>query len=249
MAVERQNEQPAPAFYALRGGGWRDWWTLLHPPYTVWHLSYVVIGAAAAPVVRLDRLAATLVAFFLAVGLGAHALDELNGRPLRTRIPDGTLRLVAAASIAGAIAIGVVGVTRVGVSLIAFIVFGAFIVVAYNLEVGGGLFHSDLWFAFAWGAFPAFTGFWASGATFRPAGVLVAGACFALSVAQRALSTPVRALRRRTRDVQGQIERADGTLEPIDRSTLTAAPEHALRALSVAVPLIAASAIVTRVFG
>ena len=37
-----------PAFYALRGGGWRDLVTLLHPPYTAWHLSYVALGAAAA---------------------------------------------------------------------------------------------------------------------------------------------------------------------------------------------------------
>ena len=35
-----------PAFYALAPGGWRDYVTLLHPPYTLWHLSYVAIGAA-----------------------------------------------------------------------------------------------------------------------------------------------------------------------------------------------------------
>src|SRR5450759_2534553 len=39
----------APAFYAARGGGWRDYWTLLHPPYTAWHLSYVLLGAALSP--------------------------------------------------------------------------------------------------------------------------------------------------------------------------------------------------------
>jgi hypothetical protein len=68
-----------PAFYALAPGGWRDYVTLLHPPYTLWHLSYVAIGAALAPHVEVERLVATLVAFFLAVGIGAHALDELNG--------------------------------------------------------------------------------------------------------------------------------------------------------------------------
>ena len=251
MAVERSSpapeSEPAPAFYAIRGGGWRDWWTILHPPYTVWHLSYVAIGAAVAPVVRLDRLAATLVAFFLAVGIGAHALDELNGRPLRTMISGGALRFAAAVSISGAVAIGIVGIERVGLTLIPLIVFGAFIVVAYNLEIANGFFHSDFWFAFAWGAFPAFTGFWASASTFRVSGLLAAGACFALSVAQRALSTPVRALRRRTARVQGSIERTDGTIEPVDRATLTRAPEQALRALSLAVPLIAAAMVAARV--
>jgi len=250
VAVERAapppDNEPAPAFYAIRGGGWRDWWTILHPPYTVWHLSYVAIGVAVAPVVRLDRLAATLFAFFLAVGIGAHALDELNGRPLRTAIPPSALQGAAAISLTGAVAIGIVGIGRVGVSLIPFIAFGTFIAVAYNLEILRGFFHSDFWFAFAWGAFPAFTGFWASSSTFRVSGLLAAAACFALSITQRALSTPVRALRRRTARVQGSIERTDGTVEPVDRNTLTEAPERALRAMSLAVPLIAAAMVAAR---
>jgi hypothetical protein len=98
-----------PAFYALELGSWRDYVTLLHPPYTLWHLSYVVLGAALAPAVRYDRLAATLLAFFLAVGIAAHALDELNGRPLRTRISSAALVSLAALSLAGAIALGVLG--------------------------------------------------------------------------------------------------------------------------------------------
>jgi len=64
-----------PAFYALRSGGWRDLITLLHPPYTAWHLSYVALGAAAAPRIYAGRLGATLAAFALAVGVAAHALD------------------------------------------------------------------------------------------------------------------------------------------------------------------------------
>ena len=208
----------------------------------------MAIGAAVAPVVRLDRLAATLLAFFLAVGIAAHALDELNGRPLRTAIKGSALQGAAAVSLTGAVAIGIVGIGRVGVTLIPFIAFGAFIAVAYNLEVLGGFFHSDFWFAFAWGAFPAFTGFWASASAFRVSGVLAAAACFALSVAQRALSTPVRALRRRTAQVQGVIERNDGTVEPLDRSSLTHAPERALRALSLSVPLIASAMVAARAF-
>ena len=94
-----------PAYYAASPGGWRDWWTLLHPPYTAWHLSYVVIGAALAPQVTLEPLLATLIAFFLAVGLAAHALDELNGRPLQTRISAPILILVTAVGLAGAVAL------------------------------------------------------------------------------------------------------------------------------------------------
>src|SRR5881397_922 len=96
-----------PAFYALRAGGWRDLVTLLHPPYTAWHLSYVALGAAAAPRLHADRLGAALGAFFLAVGIAAHALDELNGRPLRTRLHRRTLVVLAVLGLGGAVAIGV----------------------------------------------------------------------------------------------------------------------------------------------
>ena len=98
---------PRPAYYALPSGAWRDYVTVLHLPYTAWHLGYVLLGAAAAPVVFPDRVAGVTLAFFLAVGVAAHALDEYRGRPLRTHIPDATLLAVATASLAGSIAIGV----------------------------------------------------------------------------------------------------------------------------------------------
>src|SRR6266852_7474129 len=114
MATERRRLD-RPAFYALASGGWRDLITLLHPPYTAWHLSYVALGAATAPVVHLDRLLASLAAFFLAVGISAHALDELHGRPLGTDISERALVTVAVMGLLGAVALGVVGAATVSV--------------------------------------------------------------------------------------------------------------------------------------
>jgi hypothetical protein len=236
-----------PAFYALDSGGWRDYWSLLHPPYTVWHLSYVVIGACIAPVVDFGWLFETALAFFLAMGLAAHALDELNGRPLRTRIPDGVLSAIAVIGLAGAFALGIHGAIVVSPWLWAFIAVGGFLVVAYNLELLGGAFHSDLWFALGWGAFPALTAYFAQTATIRVEAVLIAAACAALSAAQRVLSTPVRRLRRKVATVTGEVVTTDGAREPIDASSLRAAPEGALRWLSVAVPLFAAALLVARI--
>jgi len=235
-----------PAFYALEPGGWRDWWSLLHPPYTVWHLSYVVIGASLAPDVDVRWLGETLLAFFLAMGLAAHALDELHGRPLRTRIPDVVLIAVAVAGLAGAVALGIDGMIEVSPWLGVFIAVGAFLVVAYNLELLGGLFHSDLWFALAWGAFPVLTAYFAQTAELGVAALLAAGACAALSAAQRALSTPVRHLRRRVVDVRGEMILEDGHRDPVGASTLREAPESGLRLLSLAVPLFAAALLAAR---
>ncbi len=246
MAEHAADQAATPAFYALRSGGWRDYVTVLHLPYTAWHLSYVALGWAAGRDARGDRLGATTLAFFLAVGIGAHALDELNGRPLRTRIPSRTLAALAVGSIVVACAIGVVGAARTSWWLLAFVAFGAFIVAAYNLEWFGERFHSDAWFALAWGAFPALTASWVNGLRFTVAGALAAVACFALSAAQRTLSTPVRALRRRTARVEGTIERTDGSTEAIDASMLRAAPESALRWLSASVPLLGAAAVAAK---
>jgi len=235
-----------PAFYALAPGGWRDWWTLLHPPYTLWHLSYVALGAATAAELDLYRLGMTLLGFFLGVGLAAHALDELRGRPLGTSIPDGVLVGLAIVSLCGAAAIGVIGIVQVSSWLALFIGVGAFLVVAYNLELFGGAFHSDLWFALAWGGFPALTGAFAQDGTLSVAAVLVAAACVAISAAQRALSTPVRRLRRRVVAVEGTITLRDGTTEAIGAEAIRGAPEAALQLLSVAMPLLAVAFVVAR---
>jgi hypothetical protein len=240
------NEQRRPAFYALRPGGWRDLVTILHPPYTAWHLSYVAIGAAVAPELHVDRLVAALAAFFLAVGVSAHALDELNGRPLGSALSDRTLIALAAGGLAGAVGIGISGLAIVSLSLVPFVVAGAFIVVAYNLELFGGRFHTDLWFAVAWGAFPAATGYWVNALEVEPAGALVTAACFGLSVAQRRLSTPVRELRRRTVSVRGEQRLAGGEVVELTEARLAAPLDGALRALSFAVVALAAGLVALR---
>jgi hypothetical protein len=237
-----------PAFYALRAGSWRDLVTLLHPPYTAWHLSYVALGAAVAPVFHLGRLGAALAAFFLAVGISAHALDELHGRPLGTLLPRGWLIALAVFGLLGATAIGVAGIVVVSVKLVPLVVVGALIVPAYNLELWGGRFHSDLWFALAWGGFPAFTGYFAGALEVRPAGVLITAACCLLSVAQRRLSTPARELRRRAVSVTGEVLLRDGSVRPLTRAELSGPLERALSALWLAVVVLAAGLVAMRVW-
>lgn len=235
-----------PAFYALAPGGWRDYVTLLHVPYTLWHLSYVVIGAALAPEFPRSRVALTVVAFFLALGVAAHALDELNGRPLRTRIPARVLVGLAAVSLGGAVAIGLAVAVTWNLWLLPFIAVGAFLVCAYNLELFGGRFHTRLWFALAWGAFPALTGYFAAAGEIRAEAVLAAFFAALLSFVQHVLSTTVRQVRRRIVSVSGTIELRDGRRDPIDEATLIAAPELALRALSAATVALAAALLVLR---
>jgi heme O synthase-like polyprenyltransferase len=244
-----------PAWYALERGGWRDYVTLLHPPYTAWHLSYVVIGGCLAPAVAWEwfepvdawgRLSAAVAAFALAVGVGAHALDELNGRPLRTKIPDRVLVALAGVSIVGACAIGLVGAVTFEVWLALLIPIGLFLVLAYNLELAGGRFHSDVWFGLAWGGFPVLCGYAAVAGDVRGVTVLAAVFAVLLSLAQRVLSSHVRYVRRRVIAVRGELELADASREPLDARRLTAPAETGLRLLSLATVVLAATLVAFR---
>ena len=251
MASEPDESLPlAPAYYATATRGWRrDIWALLHPPYTAWHLSYVLLGAGLAPTVNVTRLVATALAFFLAVGVSAHALDELHGRPLRTGMPGAVLWMAAGVGLAGAVGLGVAGVPVVGPGLVAFIVAGVLFVVAYNLELAGGRLHGDFWFAMSWGAFPVLTAFFAQTGRLSVAAVLAAGAAYALSFGQRMLSTPARRLRRGTKSVRGTLTMADGLQEPLDQATLLNPLERALKAFSWGVVVLSLGLVASRVSG
>jgi hypothetical protein len=247
----RQRPEPGsaparPAFYAAGPSGWRAWWTLLHPPYTAWHLAYVVIGACLAPTIQLSRLLATVLAFFFAVGIAAHALDELHGRPLKTQISSRALVAVSVVGIVIAVGLGIVGVSRVGWTLVPFIVIGPLLVIAYNAEWFGGRIHTDAGFALAWGAFPLLTAYVAQAESVSLAAVLGAVAAFGLSAAQRALSTPARFVRRRVTQVEGTMQLPDGSALELTSATVIAPLEKSLRLLSWSVVFLAAALAVAR---
>ena len=220
---------------------------LLHPPYTAWHLSYVLIGAGLVPVVRLTNLLATLLAFFLAVGISAHALDELHGRPLGTHIPSSVLWTAAVAGLAGAIGLGLAGVIVVGIGLVPFIVAGVLFVFAYNLELLGGRLHGDFWFALSWGAFPVLTSYFAQTGRLSIGALGAAAAAYALSFGQRALSTPARTVRRQVRSVTGVMTYSDGAQQDIDEATLLHPLEVGLRSFSWGVVLLGLALVAAKI--
>jgi hypothetical protein len=189
---------------------------------------------------------ATLAAFFLAVGVAAHALDELHGRPLGTAIPTSALWAAALVGLSGAVVLGVAGVSRVGIALVPFIIVGPLLAIAYNAELFGGLIHTDVGFAASWGAFPVLVGYVAQADGLALAPLLAAGGAFALSLAQRSLSTPARQLRRRVRAVEGTVAFKDGSVRVLDVKGLLAPLEATLRALTWAVVALATALAVFR---
>lgn len=237
------SETARPAFYALAPGGWRDYVTLLHPPYTLWHLSYVLLGAALAPIPDPRIVAGALLAFFLAVGIAAHSFDELQGRPLATSIPSGVLVVLGSLGLIGAVALGIVAAAMLGPWFLLLVGVGAALVISYGLEVP--VVHSDIGFALAWGGFPVVASAAANGAPLLPTLAAAIGAAL-LSLAQRRLSTPVRRIRRQAAEVSGSVRYRDGTVEPIDKARLISAPESALRLLWLAIAAISIGALLAR---
>ena len=235
-----------PAFYALGPGRLSEVLTLLHPPYTLWHLSYVALGAGVAPQIHVNRLLWTLAAFGLAVGIGAHALDEMRDRPLQTSFSDRALGLAGGLSLLAALAIGIGGILTVSAWLTPLVIAGGLFLPAYNLELLGGRFHSDAWFAIGWGAFPAFTGYFVNSLEVGVAGLAMAAGCMALSFAQRRLSSAARELRRRTLSVEGVRRLSDGSSQELSLETMLAPLDGALLMLSLAVPALAVALLVAR---
>ena len=230
-AMAERREQ-RPAFYALRPGGWRDLVTLLHPPYTAWHLSYVALGAAAAPAAprrlgsaRRSAPSSSRSGSRPRAGRAATAARSARGSPT------GRWSSSRRSALAGAVAIGDRrAVRRLGRRSLPFVLAGAFLVLAYNLELFGGRFHTDFWFAAAWGAFPALTGCWVERARHPLVGEAVAGAGVAAGLlraergAAAALDAGARAAAA-TVSVSGKQALGDGT----ERELTSASARRAAR--------------------
>ncbi len=201
-----------PAFYARTGSPGRDLISLLHVPYTLWHLAYVAIGAAVAATVDWGVLGGTLAAFAIGLGIGAHALDEVKSRPLGTGLSDRYLRRLGTGAMIVSLVIAGIGAVVISPWVMAWAAVGIALAIGYALE--WPLIHTDLGFGLAWGAFPVIVGYWAQSLTLDGPILVVAAAATLLSLAQRALSTPARFVRRRTVEAMARFD--DGEWDRLD---------------------------------
>jgi hypothetical protein len=157
------------------------------------------------------------------------------------------LVVLAAISIGAACAIGVAGAIAFEPWIALLVPVGVFLVLAYNLELLEGRFHSDLWFGLAWGGFPVVCGYAAVAGDLSVAALLAAASAVLLSLAQRALSNHVRFVRRRVAAVDGELELDDGSRERLDADSLIAAEERGLRLLAAASVVLAAALVAFRI--
>lgn len=193
---DRRTEWFVPAFGPIK---FRMFTGLLFLPYTGMVLAYTVIGATLAQTIYWNRVISLLVIYFLALGVGAHALDALgskNIKPWGETFSPRQLRSLAAASLALAFAIGAYYMVRYSPLLWPVALAEGFFVLAYNLEWFSGKFHTDVWFAFSWGTLPVLAGYILQTNRVSIAAILVAAAMGLFSLIEIKISRPYKALKR-----------------------------------------------------
>lgn len=187
-------------YFTASGTKLGDLYNILHVPYTAMVLAFVLMGAEVTPQVHAVRLAATLLAYLLALGIGAHALDQLEpeGSHYVLRLSRRELTSMAIVGLGGGIALGLYYAATVSVLLVPFIAAGVFFAVAYPLpsRVLGGAFHNNPSFAFAWGFLPAVTSYFANAATVALPAIAVGAVTAALAWEEIRLSRFARSARK-----------------------------------------------------
>ena len=217
--ADRRTEWFVPSFGPER---FRLAMGLLFLPYTGMVLSYTVIGSMLAAEIHWDRVGAIVLIHFLALGIGAHALDAVGGRgakPWGRVFSRAQLWALAVTSLIAAYAIGIWYMVLYTPLLWLIALPEGFFVLAYNLEWFGGRFHSDFWFAVSWGALPVLAGYILQTNAVSPAVPLVAVAMALLSLVEIKASRPYKALKRAAASGEevdrAQMERLEALLKSV----------------------------------
>ena len=227
MPVDRGTEWFVPKFGPRR---FRLAVGLLFLPYTGMVLAYTVIGSMLAHQVLWERVGAIVVAYFFALGVGAHALDAVgsgDSRPWGEVWTRRQLWVLAIGSLVIAYAIGGYYMLTATPLLWLIAIPEGFFVFAYNLEWWRGRFHTDGWFALSWGTLPVLAGYILQTNCITTASVVVAAAMGLLSYVEITVSRPYKALKRVP----------DGLLDDARRTEM-ARGERILKSLSLGVILL-----------
>jgi hypothetical protein len=242
--VDRRTEWFVPSFGPER---FRLAVGLLFLPYTGMVLSFTVIGSMLAPAIHWERVGAIVLIYFLALGIGAHALDALGSgaakpwgsgaaKPWGSVFSRTQLWALAVAALLAAYAVGIWYMVRYAPLLWPIALAEGFFVLAYNLEWLRGRFHSDFWFAVSWGALPVLAGYVLQTNAVSAAALLVAAAMALLSLVEIKASRPYK-----------ELKRAGSGAQEADRTQI-ARLEAILKSVSLGVIVLGAGLLVRRLW-
>ena len=196
----RINEWFVPNFGPVK---FRAFVGLLFLPYTGMCISFTIIGSMISPTVYWDRVVAIFTIYFLALGISAHAADNLGSKKIK---PWGNyfskleLKIMVIVGLSIAYIIGIYYVIT-SVNLLLFIgIIEAFFLFAYNFELFRGVFHNNFWFALSWGSLPLLAGYIMQTNTIAELPVILALFTFLVSLLEIRYSREYKEIKRKNRD-------------------------------------------------
>ena len=155
----RINEWFVPRFGPLK---FRAFIGMLFLPYTGMCISFTIIGSMLSESILWDRVLSIFIIYFLALGVSAHAADNLGSKKIK---PWGNffttfeLKLMVIGGLSVSYAIGIYYIIIFTPLLLIIAIMEGFFLFAYNFELFNGFFHNNFWFAVSWGSLPLLAGF------------------------------------------------------------------------------------------
>ncbi|HEX6671232.1 MAG TPA: hypothetical protein VF084_03295 [Nitrososphaeraceae archaeon] len=208
----RINEWFVPRFGPLK---FRAFIGMLFLPYTGMCISFTIIGSMLSESIAWDRVLSIFIIYFLALGVSAHAADNLGSKKIK---PWGNyfstfeLRLMVIGGLSVSYILGIYYIITFAPLLLFIAIIEGFFLFAYNFELFNGLFHNNFWFAVSWGALPLLAGFVIQTNSISVLSLISSIMAFLVAYIEIRISRKYKELKRNPQDVvdcnAGKLERS-----------------------------------------
>jgi hypothetical protein len=218
----RINEWFVPRFGPLK---FRAFIGMLFLPYTGMCISFTIIGSMLSESIAWDRVLSIFIIYFLALGVSAHAADNLGSKKIK---PWGNyfstfeLRLMVIGGLSVSYMLGIYYIITFAPLLLFIAIIEGFFLFAYNFELFNGLFHNNFWFAVSWGALPLLAGFVIQTNSISVLSLISSIMAFLVAYTEIRISRKYKELKRNPQDVVDcNAEKSERSLKVISLLTIS----------------------------
>jgi hypothetical protein len=217
----RINEWFVPRFGPLK---FRAFIGMLFLPYTGMCISFTIIGSMLSESIAWDRVLSIFIIYFLALGVSAHAADNLGSKKIK---PWGNffsifeLRLMVIGGLSVSYILGIYYIITFVPLLLIIAIIEGFFLFAYNFELFNGLFHNNFWFAVSWGGLPLLAGFVIQTNSISVLSLISSIMAFLVAYTEIRISRKYKELKRKPQDiVDYKVEKLERSLKVISLITI-----------------------------
>lgn len=154
-------------------------------------ISFSIVGSLLSPTtIMWDRIVAIVIIYFAALGISAHAADNMGSKkkPWGDLFSNLELLIMLVCGLVVAYAIGAYYIIFYVPLLLPIAILEGFFLFAYNYEIWNGSFHNNIWFAISWGSLPLLAGYVMQTNSISYVPLLISTAAFLISYIEIKLS-------------------------------------------------------------